>query len=286
MCHDGKGAKLSRRLYFKQRSIQRIVACAALAGLLTFGASNVATARTSARVYFFSDNSKPIGPGNPLVMRPSGFPLFLDGQWLLQHLHWRDWGSPVARATGISNSATGSPSAAQSPRIKTWADVTLSDPVRWRGHMVYSCFKILVPPPASDLSGCVLPQVPIGNGWLAGNGTQVEFLAPGQRIWCGIDSVTAFCAGYPGGQSLRGVPTLGATLTRGGIVSICSTSSVQGGCAQNWDATPPVLQVGQRVRADNVLCQSESRGIACTIASGGKAGKGFLINSTAVRKLP
>jgi hypothetical protein len=277
---------LSRRVYVKRRAMRRIIACLALAGLLTFAASAVVSARTSAHVYFFSDNSKPIGAHNPLVMRPSGFLLFLDGQWLLQHLRWTGWGSTVARATGISNSATGSPSAAQSPRIKTWADMTLSDPVRWRGHMVYSCFKILVPPPASDLSGCVLPQPPIGNGWLAGNGTQVEFLAPGQRIWCGIDSTTAFCAGYPSGQSLQGVPTLGATLTPGGIVSLCSTPSVQGGCAQDWDASPPVLRIGQRVRADNVLCRSESRGIACTIASGSKAGKGFLINTTAASKLP
>lgn len=275
-----------RGVAFKRRPMRTIIACVALGGLLTFAASAVVSARTSAPVYFFSDNSKPIDARNRLVMRPSGFVLFLDGQWLLQHLRWTGWGSTVARATGISNSATGSPNATRSPRIKTWADMTLSDPVRWRGHMVYSCFKILVPPPASDLSGCVLPQPSIGNGWLAGNGTQVEFLAPGQRIWCGIDSTTAFCAGYPSGQSLQGVPTLGATLTPGGVVSLCSTPSVQGGCGQNWDATPPVLQVGQRVRANNVLCRSESRGIACTIASGSKAGKGFLINPTTASKLP
>jgi hypothetical protein len=277
---------LRRRVYTRRRATRTIIACVALAGLVTFAGSAFASARTSAPVYFFGDNSKPIGPHNRLVMRPSRFVLFLDGQWVLQHLRWRGWGSTVARATGISNSATGSPNAAQSPRKKTWADMTLSNPVRWRGHMVYSCFRILVPPPASDLSGCVLPNPPMGNGWLAGDGTQVAFLAPGRRIWCAIDSTTAFCVGYPSGQPLQGVPTLGATLTPGGIVSLCSTPSAQGGCAQDWDATPPVLRIGQRVRADNVLCRSERRGIVCTIASGGNAGKGFLIDATTASQLP
>lgn len=279
---------MSQRLQYKARHRNGTV-CAALAACLIMAVSTAAGARTARPVYFFSDNSKPIDAHNPLVMRPSGFVLFLDGQWVLQHLRWTGWGSPVARAAGISNSATGVPNAARSPRVKTWADMTLSAPVGWRGHMVYSCFKILVPPPASDLSGCVLPRRPIGNGWLVGTGGEVEFLAPGQRIWCGVNSALSFCAGYAIGQSVRSTPSLGASLYPNGKVSLCSVSTsspgAQSGCAQNWDAAAPVLELGQEVRSGDMLCRSERRGIVCAIASGRENGKGFLVNGTTVSRL-
>jgi len=258
-----------------------------LAAFLTVLSSPVARAKTSDPVYFFSNNSVPINSHNPLVMRPSGFPLFLDGQWVLQDLHWAGWGSSVARATGISNSSNDIPDAASGKRIKTWADMTLSSPVRWRGHEVYSCFKILVPPPASDLSGCVLPNPPIGNGWLLGGaGGGVEFLAPGQDVWCAVNN-ESFCESGPPGSWVG--PSLGATLYRTGKVALCSVPqarlSTEGGCTDNWDASSPVLKIGQEIRADNVLCKSERRGIVCTIASGRQKGKGFLITSKVVRQL-
>ncbi len=278
---------MSRRRYPTVRARYGIALGAAFAAVALLGPAKVVRAGSHRPVYFFSNNSQPINDHNRLVMRPRGFVLFLDGQWVLQNLHWTGWGSAVARATGVSNSSTDNPDPARGRRIKTWADMTLSNPVRWHGHMVYSCFKVLVPPPAGDLSGCVLPNPPIGSGWLlAGGNDGVEFLAPGKRIWCGINNTQSFCAGYPSGQSLGGVPTLGATLTPGGIVSLCSAPGARGGCAQDWDATPPVLQIGERVRADNVLCRSQSRGIACTIASGSKAGRGFLINTKTASQLP
>jgi hypothetical protein len=267
----------------------RLLVSTGVAALLTLAASPVVQARASQPTYFFSDNSTPINGHNRLVMRPSGFVLFLDGQWVLQRLRWTGWGSAVARATGISNSDTDIPNVAQGRRIRTWADMTLSSPVRWRGHEVYSCFRILVPPPASDLSGCVLPNVPIGNGWLLGGNGQVEFLAPGQNVWCGIDNVLAFCAGGPGDPTSGVPPSVGANLFSTGKVTLCSVPQAslitQGGCAQNWDASPPVLQVGQQIRADNVLCQSLRRGIVCRIASGGHKGKGFLINTKVASRL-
>jgi hypothetical protein len=262
-----------------------------LAAFLTVLSSPVARAKTSHPVYFFSNNAQPINSHNPLVMRPSGFVLFLDGQWVLQDLHWTGWGSSVARATGISNSSNDIPNAANGKRIKTWADMTLSSPVRWRGHEVYSCFKILVPPPASDLSGCVLPNPPIGNGWLLGGaGGQVEFLAPGQKIWCGVGAGSSFCIyGNPGNPASFVGPALGANLLPNGKVTFCSVPhaslSTKGGCAENWDASSPVLKFGQEIRADNFLCKSERIGIACTIASGRHKGKGFLISSKLVRQL-
>lgn len=246
---------------------------------MTLASSPAVGAKASAPTYFFSNNAEPINAHNPLVIRPSGFLLFLDGQWVLQDLHWTGWGSPVARATGISNSSNDIPDAASGRRIKTWADMTLSSPLRWRGREVYSCFNILVPPPASDLSGCVLPSVPIGNGWLDGGINSVDFLAPGQRIWCGISGWPAFCVGGASSPAATFPPPFGATLYRNGQVTLCSIPTSQGGCAQNWDASAPVLQVGQEVRANNVLCKSERSGIHCSIASGAHRGRGFVINA-------
>src|SRR4051812_14386914 len=120
----------------RRRSLATCVALTACLALLV----PAAEAKSSKRVYFFSNNAKPIGRHNPLVMRPRGFLLFLDGQWVLEKLHWTHWGSPVARATGISSSSTGSPNAAQGKRIKTWAAMTLSNPTRWHGRKVYGCF--------------------------------------------------------------------------------------------------------------------------------------------------
>lgn len=279
----------SRQRHPAIRARYAIALGAAVAAVAVLAHAGFAQAGSPRPVYFFSDNSQPIGPHNRLVKRPSGFVLFLDGQWVLQGLHWTGWGSAVARATGVSNSSSDVPDAARGRRIKTWADMTLSSPVRWHGHEVYSCFKILVPPPASDLSGCVLPNLPIGSGWLAGGTGEVEFLAPGKRIWCGLDTTLSFCAGHANRQPLAAVPALGATISPSGTVTLCSvpaTPNLQAGCAQDWDATAPVLSVGQAVKAANVLCRSERAGIVCKIASGIHKGTGFQINGSTVRRLP
>jgi hypothetical protein len=255
-----------------------------LATLVTVLSSPVARAKTSGPVYFFSDNGLPINSHNPLVVRPSGFLLFLDGSWVLQDLHWTGWGSSVARATGISNASNDIPDVAGGKRIKTWADMTLSSPVRWRGHEVYSCFDILFPR-ASESSGCVLPNPPIGNGWLLRGAGGADFLAPGQKVWCGIASAQSFCAmGAPGAANHS---QRGATLNSDGKVTLCyvPVPSLSAACVQNWDTGAPILRVGQETRADNVLCKSERRGIVCTIASGRHKGKGFLISSKVVRQL-
>lgn len=262
-----------------------------LAAFVTGLSSPAARAKTSGPVYFFSNNSEPINSHNPLAVRPSGFLLFLDGQWVLQDLRWTGWGSSVARATGISNSSNDTPDAASGKRIKTWADMTLSSPVQWQGHEVYSCFKILVPPRASDLSGCVLPNPPIGDGWLAGGAAgEVAFLSPGQNIWCEVAAGVSSCVyGDPADPASFVGPSLGANLSPTGTVTVCSaphaTLSTKGGCAQNWDPSPPVLRIGQEIRADNVLCKSEHSGIVCKIASGSHQGNGFLISAKVVRQL-
>ncbi len=198
---------MSRRRYPTVRARYGIALGAAFAAVALLGPATVVRAGSHRPVYFFSNNSQPINDHNRLVMRPRGFVLFLDGQWVLQNLHWTGWGSAVARATGVSNSSTDNPDPARGRRIKTWADMTLSNPVRWHGHMVYSCFKVLVPPPAGDLSGCVLPNPPIGSGWLlAGGNDGVEFLAPGKRIWCGISKYAIVLCRLPEWAVARGRP--------------------------------------------------------------------------------
>jgi hypothetical protein len=279
---------MSQRRYPTIRARYRIALGAALAVVAVLAPATIVRASASQPVYFFSNNSQPINSQNRLVMRPQGFVLFLDGQWVLQNLRWTGWGSPVARATGVSNSSNDIPNPALGRRIKTWADMTLSNPVRWHGHEVYGCFNILVPPPASDLSGCVLPNPPLGSGWLAGGNGEVEFLAPGKRIWCGLNNTQSFCVGLKNGQAASGIPTLGATLSPNGSVALCSVSgtpNAQNLCAQNWDAAAPVLTIGQSVEADNVLCRSQRAGIVCTIASGAHKGMGFRINGSAVSQL-
>ena len=82
------------------------------------------------------------------MIKPKGFPIFLDGQWVLEKLHWTHWGAKVTRATGVSNSSDDKPDAAHGKRIKTKASVTLSNPGPWRGHTVYRCVAVKVPKPA------------------------------------------------------------------------------------------------------------------------------------------
>ncbi len=114
----------------------------------TAGVTQLPPPATASRVvYFFAS---PFGqlPGQ-FVIKPKGFPIFLDGQWVLERLHWSHWGANVARATGISDSSDDDPDAASGHRIKTHARVTLSNPGRYAGRTVYRCVAIKVPPPAS-----------------------------------------------------------------------------------------------------------------------------------------
>jgi hypothetical protein len=99
-------------------------------------------------------------PGQPLqtdteVIRPSTIFLFADGSWVLQNLRWTGWGSEVAHADGISSASNGNPSQAQGQRLKTPAQITLSHPGLFFGRTVYRCYQLTVPPPATDLHGCL-----------------------------------------------------------------------------------------------------------------------------------
>jgi hypothetical protein len=93
--------------------------------------------------------------GNGVAMRPSGFPIFQDGSWVLTGLSWSGWGSPVARATGTSDASNGMPDQADGARLRVPARITLSNPGPYRGHEVYRCFRLTFPPPATSGHGCL-----------------------------------------------------------------------------------------------------------------------------------
>jgi hypothetical protein len=110
-------------------------------------------------IYFFSNVAAIIkAPSQPVqteVIRPSTIYLFADGSWVLEKLRWTGWGAKVARANGTSSASNGNPSQAQGQRIKTPAQITLSHPGRFFGRTVYRCYQLTVPPPATDLHGCL-----------------------------------------------------------------------------------------------------------------------------------
>lgn len=110
-------------------------------------------------IYFFASVAAIIkAPGQPIeteVIRPSTIDLFADGSWVLEKLRWTGWGTTVAHANGVSSASNGNPSQAQGQRIKTPAQITLSHPGSFFGRTIYRCYQLTVPPPATDLHGCL-----------------------------------------------------------------------------------------------------------------------------------
>lgn len=163
---QGRGIPMCRRL-----TIIAVLATvgaaivAAPAVALTVGRAPVASATSRARVrlpqpiYFWGSVASTIrAPGMlplPEVIRPSSILLFADGSWDIGHLHWTGWGSRVAHARGISSASNGIPNAAQGKRLNTPGQITLSHPGRFFGREVYRCFALTIPPPATDLRGCL-----------------------------------------------------------------------------------------------------------------------------------
>src|SRR4051794_27124410 len=89
------------------RRLGKATALLALLALLSSPAGAAATKTRPSRISFSPPPAKVIDRHTQLVVKPAVIPLFLDGQWFLEHLRWKGWGSRVARATGISNSSNG-----------------------------------------------------------------------------------------------------------------------------------------------------------------------------------
>lgn len=253
-------------------------------------------------IYFFARPSSPVAIigqhltiPNHLVVRPSGFPLFEDGQWVLEKLHWTGWGSPVAKARGLSSSSNGIPNAVEGKRIITSARVTLSKPVRFRGHEVYSCFRLKVPPPAHYHFSCLQRSHRLIGLMTPGSGEPVgvpgggsknrrleEFSSPDRHVTCFIG--TPYIGGAPAAcfayrTKLSG-PELSAWIQASGGIHLCNVlkPSLSEVCFQNWVDDLPVLAYGQSSELNGIRCTSAPNGITCVKVSGPGKGKGFRVN--------
>lgn len=275
-----------------------VVAASAWAAQGTASADFVSLNRTGGhqKIYFFARPSSPVAligqhlpTPNPLVFRPSGFPLFEDGQWVLEKLHWTGWGSSVALARGLSSSSNDDPNAEQGKRIITRAKVRLSQPGVFHGHRVYRCIRVTVPRPAHYPPACLqrshryVGLLAPGSGEPAGvpgestNAGLTDFLSPDKKVWCLLSIDTGFC-GVGGPSSDNG--QLAATISRSGKVRTCSVSvpSLKETCFQNWDESSPVLHYGEKTEAEGISCSSAKDGITCIKISGSGKGHGFRVS--------
>ena len=299
------------------RAFPRFLGTVALAAVVAVSASaalsgNAGADSTSAthsrrgghgQIYFFARPSSAVAlvgqhlpTPNPLVLRPSGFPLFEDGQWILEKLHWSGWGSSVARASGLSSSSNDDPNAEQGKRIITWAKVRLSQPGVFRGRRVYRCIRITVPRPAHYPPAC-LQRSPRYIGLMTpGSGEPVgvpgssdgtlhltNFMSPDRKVWCQIYSFGTDCGTEPD------PPTHAAELKPNGKVSLCLVlrteypegSKVPLTCFQNWPLPSdhvPVLEIGKTTQDSGFRCTSSAEGMTCTDVAGAGKGHGFRIN--------
>jgi hypothetical protein len=288
-------------------TLAAVVAVSASATLSGNAGADSASATHSRRgghgqIYFFARPSSAVAlvgqhlpSPNPLVLRPSGFPLFEDGQWVLEKLHWSEWGSPVARARGLSSSSNDDPNAAEGKRIITWAKVRLSQPGVFRGHRVYRCITITVPRPAHYPPACLqrrdryIGLMAPGSGepvGVPGGGSKnrrlKEFSSPDRHVTCFIG--TPYIGGAPAAcfayrTKLSG-PELSAWIQASGEIHLCNVlkPSLSEVCFQNWVDDLPVLAYGQSSELNGIRCTSASDGITCQKVSGAGKGHGFRIN--------
>src|ERR1700742_2807685 len=84
------------------------VASAVFPGTASAHSPNLHRRADEQKIYFFARPSSAVALvgqhlaiPNPRVVRPAGFPLFEDGQWVLEKLHWSGWGSPGGGAKGV-----------------------------------------------------------------------------------------------------------------------------------------------------------------------------------------
>ncbi len=266
--------------------------------LALFSAS--AQAKLPQPIYFWSNIPEPVSGGfmpNPVVVRPSTFLLFEDGQWVLQDMHWTGWGSSVTHATGISSSSNDIPNAAQGKRIKTWARVTLSDPGWFQGHEVYRCFDLAVPPPASlgPHPSCLAHS---GSLWILLEGAPTppaaapapanttEFVArlKGGTIGCGLaPEGQMVCQAAPNASAGSEPLVQVATLQPDGRLTKCTERLSNPRCfAGNLGDPIPSFPPGAHVMAGPFACEVLTTGVACTVAA---TGKGFRITPQTVESV-
>jgi hypothetical protein len=269
--------------------------CVAFVAAIGLVLSAIAQAALPQPIYFFTDTAQPINKQNPLVIRPRGFLLFQDGQWVLERLRWTGWGSSVARATGVSSSSNDIPNAAQGKRIKTWAHVTLSDPERFQGHEVYRCFTMTVPPPASDMNLClghahgIYILEPMKQRAPTPAATRSDFFTE-HGVSCGMSDEPGPVAGRP-----SELPKSSRPPVREAWGSVCAGGHAatqrkgkKGLLGHETECDPgnpgiaPTFATGKVVAVGAFTCKVLETGVECTVTA---SGKGFLITPESVTEV-
>ena len=250
--------------------MKRLILAAALALGLALPA--LVSGAVPQPIYFWGNVAATISaPGQPPaaeVVRPSVIGLFADGSWDVDHLHWTGWGSSVAHAKGISSASNGIPNMAQGKRIKTPAQVTLSNPGRFQGREVYRCFTLTVPShPGSDQHLCLERA---GSGWALGpttqakttptqptSGTYARFYTPSRNIACEMSDNGTAQAGI--GCIMQKPPAL-ASLKVSGVATICQHQALK--CTGNLGDEP---ELAARRASSRTAPRSRSDGSAARL---------------------
>lgn len=240
---------------------------------------------TSGRIYFYGDLGNPVNSPymkNPLLFRPGGFPLFEDGSWTLGKLHWRGWGSPVARATGISSSSNCTPSCATGKRTNVPAKLTLSSPGRISGHLVYRCYRLTIPShPQSDQHDCLersgksigYSPVSVPGPSPAPKSTGTGFFSPSHNIVCSLSQSGVFCDIY------SPLPGAMAEIAADGHVTIDRRGAGNFGEGERGFH---VLPYGSSATAGRFRCKSALAGVTCVVTA---TGKGFFLSRQSVKRV-
>ncbi|HEX3801910.1 MAG TPA: hypothetical protein VHV75_03630 [Solirubrobacteraceae bacterium] len=275
--------------------MKRTVLIATISAGLALPAVVQAAASVPQPIYFWSSTADAVSvpksappQGNARVIRPPDIGMFADGSWDIERLRWSGWGTPVARATGISSASNGIPNEAEGKRIKKPAQITLSNPSRFEGHEVYRCFTLTVASfPASDEQLCLKDQA--GYYYLSSTALHLDdFLSPDRKVWCDITSSPIFCATGGSPTTAGSSPSQRrATLSSAGKVTTCfvAAPSVSANCIQDWDSSAPVLRTGQVTESGGFRCSSAPKRITCIVVTGKSANKGFVINATGATRV-
>jgi hypothetical protein len=123
--------------------------------LALLAASYVAPAvqgHAASPIYFF----RLAGVRQEPRVRPSDIVFAADGNWNVTGLHWRGWGTGVARSDGTSHVNDCVPNCAQGTVTPVPAHVTLWSPGLYRGREIYLCYRLYytVNTSAPDERGC------------------------------------------------------------------------------------------------------------------------------------
>jgi hypothetical protein len=208
---------------------------------------------------------------------------------VIVNLRWSGWGGSSARATGISSASNCTPNCAAGKRTHDQAQLVVSQPKRFLGHTVYSCFQLTIPaaPKANQheclgRAGSLYVYEPAGAHANAPAPTSTtgatvhvyQFASPSRNIWCALgEEGKAHC--------LTRQPPRAVSLSPNGQFSVCTgTTNCVG--PSGFSSSVPTLRYGQQDLYGLYRCRSQQAGVTCVYA---KSGKGFLINRAGVTKV-